>query len=117
MYQPLADLLRPETLDDVVGQEHILGKGAVLRRLIESGKIPNMVFYGPSGTVPVFDFRRNIDAVARLHLDCLFAFFLIVTAACHADKDLSAAILCMMDVPVIAAARFKSYIENANLTG
>ncbi len=50
MYQPLADLLRPETLDDVVGQEHILAKGAVLRRLIESGKIPNMVFYGPSGT-------------------------------------------------------------------
>ena len=50
MYQPLADLLRPETLDDVVGQEHILEKGAVLRRLIESGNIPNMVFYGPSGT-------------------------------------------------------------------
>ena len=50
MYQPLADLLRPQTLDDVVGQEHILGEGAVLRRLIQSGKIPNMVFYGPSGT-------------------------------------------------------------------
>ena len=50
MYQPLADLLRPENLDDVVGQEHILAKGAVLRRLIESGNIPNMVFYGPSGT-------------------------------------------------------------------
>lgn len=50
MYQPLADLLRPQTLDEVFGQEHILGKGAVLRRLIDSGKIPNMVFYGPSGT-------------------------------------------------------------------
>lgn len=50
MYQPLADLLRPQTLDDVVGQEHILGEGAVLRRLIQSGNIPNMVFYGPSGT-------------------------------------------------------------------
>ncbi|MBQ5710992.1 MAG: replication-associated recombination protein A [Oscillospiraceae bacterium] len=50
MYQPLADLLRPQTLDEVFGQEHILGKGAVLRRLVESGKIPNMVFYGPSGT-------------------------------------------------------------------
>ena len=50
MYQPLADLLRPQTLDEVVGQEHILGEGAVLRRLIESGNIPNMVFYGPSGT-------------------------------------------------------------------
>ena len=50
MYQPLADLLRPQTLDDVFGQDHILNKGAVLRRLIESGNIPNMIFYGPSGT-------------------------------------------------------------------
>ena len=50
MYQPLADLLRPTTLDEVYGQEHILGPNAVLRRLIDSGNIPNMVFYGPSGT-------------------------------------------------------------------
>ena len=50
MYQPLADLLRPNTLDEVYGQEHILGKGAVLRRLIDSGNVPNMIFYGPSGT-------------------------------------------------------------------
>jgi len=50
MYQPLADILRPNTLDEVYGQEHILGKGAVLRRLIDSGNIPNMIFYGPSGT-------------------------------------------------------------------
>ena len=50
MYQPLADLLRPTTLDEVFGQDHILAPGAVLRRLIESGNVPNMVFYGPSGT-------------------------------------------------------------------
>ena len=50
MYQPLADLLRPQSLDDVFGQEHILGEGAILRRLIDSGRIPNMIFYGPSGT-------------------------------------------------------------------
>ena len=50
MYQPLADLLRPETLDDVYGQEHILGPKGILRRLVDSGNIPNMVFYGPSGT-------------------------------------------------------------------
>ena len=50
MYQPLADFLRPATLDEVFGQEHILGEGAILRRLIDSGNIPNMVFYGPSGT-------------------------------------------------------------------
>ena len=50
MYRPLADELRPTTLDDVVGQEHILGKNGLLRRIIESGNIPNMVFYGPSGS-------------------------------------------------------------------
>ena len=50
MYQPLADLLRPESLDQVYGQEHILGPGGILRRLVDSGKIPNMIFYGPSGT-------------------------------------------------------------------
>ena len=50
MYQPLADILRPQTLDEVYGQAHILGEGAILRRLVESGNIPNMIFYGPSGT-------------------------------------------------------------------
>ncbi len=50
MYQPLADLLRPQTLDEVYGQEHILGEGGILRRLVASGNIPNMIFYGPSGT-------------------------------------------------------------------
>ena len=50
MYQPLADLLRPQNLNEVFGQDHILGEGAVLRRLIRSGNIPNMIFYGPSGT-------------------------------------------------------------------
>ena len=50
MYQPLADILRPQCLSEVYGQDHILGEGAILRRLIDSGKIPNMIFYGPSGT-------------------------------------------------------------------
>jgi len=49
MYQPLADELRPQDLDDVCGQEHILGDKGLLRRVIESGKVPNMIFYGPSG--------------------------------------------------------------------
>jgi len=50
MRQPLADEIRPKTLDEVVGQRHLIGKDAVLRRLIESGAEGNMVFYGPSGT-------------------------------------------------------------------
>jgi putative ATPase len=50
MYQPLADEFRPLALDDVVGQGHILGENGILRRVIMGGVIPNMVFYGPSGT-------------------------------------------------------------------
>lgn len=49
MAAPLADRIRPASLDDVVGQQHILGPGKALRRIIDSGQIPNMVFYGPSG--------------------------------------------------------------------
>ena len=49
MSAPLADRIRPKTLDDVVGQEHILAEGKPLRRIIESGTVPNMIFYGPSG--------------------------------------------------------------------
>lgn len=49
-YRPLADEIRPQTLDEVVGQSHILGKDGLLRRIIEGGNIPNLIFYGPSGT-------------------------------------------------------------------
>ena len=50
MYKPLADEIRPDSLDEVVGQKHILGRDGMLRRVIDSGRIPNMIFYGPSGT-------------------------------------------------------------------
>lgn len=49
MSSPLADRLRPQTLDDIVGQKHLLSKDKPLRRIIESGHIPNLIFYGPSG--------------------------------------------------------------------
>lgn len=49
-YQPLADAIRPTSLEEVVGQREILGEGALLRRIIQSNRIPNLIFYGPSGT-------------------------------------------------------------------
>jgi putative ATPase len=49
MASPLADRIRPQELSDVVGQTHLLGKGKVLQTIIDSGQIPNMIFYGPSG--------------------------------------------------------------------
>lgn len=49
MSSPLADRLRPKTLDEMVGQTHLLAPGKPLRNIIESGELPNMVFYGPPG--------------------------------------------------------------------
>ena len=49
MNTPLADRLRPESLDDIVGQKELLAPGRPLRKIIESGNIPNLIFYGPSG--------------------------------------------------------------------
>ena len=49
MGTPLAEKIRPKSLDDIVGQKALLGEGRPLRRIIDSGKIPNMIFYGPSG--------------------------------------------------------------------
>lgn len=48
--KPLAERMRPRSLDDVVGQQHILGKGKLLRRLIEAKRVPSVIFYGPPGT-------------------------------------------------------------------
>lgn len=49
MSSPLADMLRPDNINDVAGQRHLLSEGKVLRKIIESGNIPNLIFYGPSG--------------------------------------------------------------------
>lgn len=49
MNKPLADRFRPQSLDDIVGQKHLIGEGKPLRKIIESGNIPNLIFYGPSG--------------------------------------------------------------------
>lgn len=49
MQTPLADRIRPKTIDEVVGQKHLIGEGKLLRRIIDNNDVPNMIFYGPSG--------------------------------------------------------------------
>ena len=48
--RPLADRLRPESLDDIVGQAHLFGKNGVVRKMLEGGRVTNMIFFGPPGT-------------------------------------------------------------------
>ena len=72
MSKPLADRVRPQNLDEVAGQKHLLAEGKVLRRIIESGEIPNLIFYGPSG-VGKTTVARIIAARCGKKLYCLNA--------------------------------------------
>ncbi|MBP0989752.1 MAG: replication-associated recombination protein A [Oscillospiraceae bacterium] len=86
MSSPLADRIRPERLDEIVGQEHILGKGKLLYKIFESGEVPNMIFYGPPGI--------GKTTVARM-------------LAKRADKK-----LCKLNGTTASTADIKSIIEN-----
>ena len=67
MQKPLADLLRPTSLDEVFGQKHLLDKNATFRKVIENNKVPNMIFYGPPG-VGKTTIANIIATKSNLHL-------------------------------------------------
>ena len=78
-----------------------------------NGKVAELTVRGCA--MPVLHSRRNIDGIARHHQDRLFSPFLIIAPACNTDQYLTPALIRMVDMPVIAAARFKSHIEDAHL--
>ena len=71
MNNPLADRIRPTTLDEVVGQKHLLAPGKALYNMIDNGEVPNLIFYGPSGvgktTVASIIAGRTKRALRRLN--------------------------------------------------
>lgn len=91
MDRPLADRIRPQTLDEVVGQRHLVGPNALLRRFIEKGTDANMVFYGPSGTgkttIANIIAKRTQRTLYRLNA---------TTASLQEIKDIAAQVGTMM---------------------
>lgn len=84
MYTPLAELMRPRTLDQVVGQEHLLGPGKPLRVAFESGRPHSMIFWGPPGV--------GKTTLARLMANGFNAQFLAISAVLGGVKDIRDAV-------------------------
>jgi putative ATPase len=81
---PLADRIRPQTLDEIVGQEHLLKKGAALRRAIEGDHLPSMIFWGPPGS--------GKTTLARVIANTTRAYFEAMSAVLAGVKDLREAV-------------------------
>ncbi|MDO8270227.1 MAG: replication-associated recombination protein A [Candidatus Levybacteria bacterium] len=75
MHTPLAERLRPQTLDDIVGQDHLIGKGKPIRRMVETGNITSMMFWGPPGCG-----KTTLATVISNSIDAEFVFFSAVTS-------------------------------------
>ena len=82
---PLAELIRPTSFDDIVGQSHLFGKNGVVRRLCDSGRIPNMIFYGPPGTG-----KTTAASLVAKYADMTFARLNATTASLSDVKDVLA---------------------------
>lgn len=82
--RPLADAMRPETLDDFVGQEHIIGKGRLLRRAIQADQLSSLIFYGPPGT--------GKTTLARIIANTTSSYFITINAVLSGVKEIRDAI-------------------------
>ncbi|HVE61051.1 MAG TPA: AAA family ATPase, partial [Chitinophagaceae bacterium] len=97
---PLAERLRPQKLDDLVGQEHLAGRGSILRRAIESGKVPSMILWGPPGTgkTTIAHIIANTLKVQSFHLSAISAGVKEVREVIQQAQKMSATILFIDEI-------------------
>lgn len=124
MQTPLADRIRPKNLDEIVGQKHLIGEGKPLRRIIESGRVPNMIFYGSSG-VGKTTIARIIAENTNLKLHKLngtsasVADIKEIIADCDTIDGINGILLYLDEIQYLNKKQQQSlleYIENGQIT-
>lgn len=121
---PLADRIRPQTVEEVVGQHHLLDEGKILRRIIESGQIPNLIFYGPSGvgktTVANIIAKKSGKSLYRLNATTASTADLKAIIASRSDFENQKGILLYLDEIQYFNKKQQQtlleYIENGDIT-
>ena len=124
MLKPLADRFRPRSLDDIVGQRHLLAEGKPLRKIIESGEVPNLIFYGPSGvgktTLATYIARKTNKTLKKLNgTTASTADIKAIVAQLNTFEGLNGILLYLDEIQYFNKKQQQTlleYIENGSIT-
>ena len=124
MLKPLADRFRPRSLDEIVGQKHLLAPGKPLRKIIESGEVPNLIFYGPSGvgktTLATYIARKTNKTLKKLNgTTASTADIKAIVAQLNTFEGLNGILLYLDEIQYFNKKQQQTlleYIENGSIT-
>jgi putative ATPase len=112
MAQPLAERMRPKTLDEYIGQKHLVGEGAVLRRMIEAGRISSFILWGPPGVG-----KTTLAQIVANRLEVPFYTLSAVTSGVKEVREVIEKARCIMILFPLSSSPFVAVTPMEPCTG